>query len=81
MTRFTVYVTPGALEEIKDLPGNIRQRVKRAISELEKSDAPSNSKSLDPSEVADQIEPDQTIRRIRMDRWRIVYRFPNPRKS
>lgn len=55
MTRFTVYVTPGALEEIKDLPGNIRQRVKRAISELEKSDAPSNSKSLDPSEVADQI--------------------------
>lgn len=31
MSRYTVYVIPSAWREIKDLPGYLRQRVKRAI--------------------------------------------------
>ena len=73
MTRFTVYVTPGALDEVKELPGNIRQRVKRVIFQLEENAAPSNSKPLDLTGIAPDLDPDKTIRRIRLDRWRIVY--------
>jgi mRNA-degrading endonuclease RelE of RelBE toxin-antitoxin system len=31
---YTVYVLPRALQEIKRLPGHIRQRVKRVIDDL-----------------------------------------------
>ncbi len=34
MSRYTVYVTPGAWKEIKSLPGNMRQRVRRAVDAL-----------------------------------------------
>ena len=34
MSRYTVYIIPRAWKEIKDLPGNMRQRVKRAIDAL-----------------------------------------------
>ncbi|MBI1904200.1 MAG: hypothetical protein HYS13_24155 [Planctomycetia bacterium] len=34
MSRYTVYVTPGAWKEIKRLPGHIRQRVRRAVDAL-----------------------------------------------
>ncbi len=34
MSRYTVYVTPQAWREIKGLPGNVRQRVKRAVDAL-----------------------------------------------
>jgi len=73
VTYFTVYVTSSALGEIKDLPGNIRQRVKRAISDLGENAAPSNSKPLDLTEIALDLDPDKNLRRIRLDRWRIVY--------
>lgn len=66
MSRFTVYVTPSALDEIKDLPGNIRQRIKRAISELAENTTPSNSKSLDLVEIAPELDADKNLRRIRL---------------
>lgn len=31
MSRYTVYVVPSEFQAIKRLPGNVRQRVKRAI--------------------------------------------------
>lgn len=68
MSRYTVWVTPQALREIKDLPGHIRQRVKRAIHELEDNPNPSGSKEL---EAPEGVEVE--LRRIRLDKWRIVY--------
>lgn len=31
MSRYTIYVVPSEFQAIKRLPGNVRQRVKRAI--------------------------------------------------
>ena len=80
MTRFTVYITPSALEEIKDLPGNVRQRVKRAVHELAENAAPSSSKFLDLTGLAPDIDPGKKLRRIRLDRWRIVYSISESEK-
>ncbi len=51
MSQFSVYVTPEALREIKDLPGNVRQRVRRAITELASNPFPPQSKLLDVPDV------------------------------
>jgi mRNA interferase RelE/StbE len=88
VTRYTVYVTPTAWDEVKDLPGNIRQRVRRAITSLEDEPRPAESKALvNPHQEAntahrqvpgasvadEQSKPARELRRIRLERWRIVY--------
>ncbi|NJL90090.1 MAG: type II toxin-antitoxin system RelE/ParE family toxin [Coleofasciculaceae cyanobacterium SM2_1_6] len=65
MTQYTIYIRPSALIEIKALPGNIKQRVKRAIDYLANEPYPSNSKALN-------IQ-DFNAWRLRLDRWRILY--------
>jgi mRNA interferase RelE/StbE len=34
MSRYSLYVTPSAWREMKQLPGNMRQRIKRAVDAL-----------------------------------------------
>jgi mRNA interferase RelE/StbE len=67
VSRYTVYVTRRAGKEIKDLPGNMRQRVRRAIEELADNPLPSTGKKLNVPEIV------YDLRRIRLDKWRIVY--------
>lgn len=67
MSCYTVYVIPSAWPKIKELPGNIRQRVKREIDSLADNPRPSKSKELNVSD----FEPE--VRRLRLDQWRIVY--------
>lgn len=67
MSRYTVYITPNAWPKIKELPGNIRQRVKRAIDSLAENPRSAQSKALD---VVDFVPE---VRRLRLDHWRIVY--------
>jgi mRNA interferase RelE/StbE len=67
MSRYAVYVTPGAWREIKELPGNVRQRVKRAIDGLAGEPRPARSKELDVPDLG------LDLHRLRLDRWRIVY--------
>ena len=55
----------------KQLPGNIRQRIKRAIDSLANEPRPSNSDPLELSEV--ELPPLAEVRRLRMKPWRIVY--------
>jgi mRNA-degrading endonuclease RelE of RelBE toxin-antitoxin system len=83
----TVYVTPTAWDEVQDLPGHMRQRIRRAIAGLADEPRPAESKALvrpSPAERSDvQSIPASTeeqpltstheLRRIRLDRWRIVY--------
>ena len=67
MSRYKVFITPRAWHEIKDTPGNVRQRLKQAIDELEANPQPHGSKQLDIAEI------DRQVWRIRLDKWRIVY--------
>lgn len=67
MSRYTVYVIPSAWPKIKELPGNIRQRVKRSIDSWADNPRPSKSKELDIPDVEFEV------RRLRLDQWRIVY--------
>jgi mRNA interferase RelE/StbE len=47
VSRYAVYITPAALREIKGLPGNVRQRVKRAVDALADNLRPGEGKALD----------------------------------
>ena len=72
MKRYTIYILPSAWKEIKRTPGHIRQRIKRAINTLSEQPRPPESKALDMS-AWPEIEAEIEVRRIRLDRWRIVY--------
>jgi mRNA interferase RelE/StbE len=67
MSGYAVYVTPRALAEIRELPGHVRQRARRAIDGLASEPRSARSKSLSLADDASEL------RRIRQDRWRIVY--------
>ncbi len=67
MSRYKLYVIPRALDETKSTPGHIRQRIKRAIQGLANDPRPPNSKALDVPGLG------REVRRLRLDRWRIVY--------
>lgn len=67
MSGYTVYVIPRTWQEMKNLPGNIRQRVKQTVEALADNPRPSKSKMLDVPNL--ELE----LRRLRLDRWRIVY--------
>lgn len=67
MSAYRVYITPEALAEVKDLPGNIRQRVRESIRSLAKQPRPAHSKALQFN------EPERLLFRLRLDHWRIVY--------
>ena len=67
MSRYTVYVVPLAWQEIKNLPGHIRQRVRRAVDGLADDPHPPRSSRL----KTECITPE--LYRLRLDRWRIVY--------
>jgi mRNA interferase RelE/StbE len=60
-------LSPGAFDDFKRLPGNIRRLLILAIDDLEVNPRPHNSKQL--------LLTDETreIRRLRIDKWRIIY--------
>jgi mRNA interferase RelE/StbE len=71
---YRVYVTPEALDEIKDLPGHIRQRARQVIREFADHPIPSRSKRLE------FPEPERQLFRYRLDNWRIVYTITESEK-
>ncbi len=73
MSSYSVYVTPDAWREIKDAPGVVRQRLRRAIDGLESEPRQSNGRPLDLSELAPDLSADQQVWRLRLDNWRVVY--------
>ncbi|MBI1879031.1 MAG: type II toxin-antitoxin system RelE/ParE family toxin [Chloroflexi bacterium] len=65
--KYRIDVSPDVQKTIPTLPGNIRQRIRRAIGDLAQNPRPPRSKELDfPLDFA---EP----RRLRLEEWRIVY--------
>ena len=67
MSRYNVYVTPAAWKEIKNLPGQVRQRVRKAVGAFAENPRPAKSKALEVPGLHSEI------RRLWLDRWRIVY--------
>jgi len=75
VSRYKVYVTPAAWNEIKDLPGQVRQRVRKAVGALAANARPAKSKALDVPGVRSEV------RRLRLERWRIVYAVTEAEKT
>lgn len=53
------------------LPGNVRQRLKRTIDGLIDDPRPPRSRTLDVTGL--DVPPGVELRRVRIERWRIVY--------
>ena len=64
---YTVFVIPQAWQEIKTLPGNMRQRVKHEVDQLRNDPRPGRSKRLTVETTGVMLY------RVRLDRWRLVY--------
>ena len=56
-----------ALDDLRRLPGNIRRRLIVEMDRLEEDPRPGNSKCLTIK------NEEREIRRLRIDRWRVVY--------
>jgi len=67
MASFRLFVQNEAKAEIRALPGHMRQRASRAVRALAGEPRPPASRVLDVQGVA--IE----VRRLRIDRWRVIY--------
>lgn len=72
MASYQVEITKAARREIRDLPGNVRPLIFREIQALEKAARPHSSKGMRSTKDF-KIPKDVELRRIRMDRWRVVY--------
>ena len=68
MNRYRVWIEDAARAELQRLPGNMRQRVARAIGALAEEPRPHNSRHL-----AIPADTPLELRRIRIDPFRIVY--------
>lgn len=66
-----LWVEPAVIDEIAALPGNIRQRVRRAVRDLPQEPRPAQSRALAiPEDLAlEGLE----ARRLCMEHWRVIY--------
>ena len=72
MASFRVEITNAARRELRSLPGSARQLIFREIQSLEKEARPYSSKGMK-STGKFKIPNDIEFRRIRINRWRVVY--------
>lgn len=73
MASYRVEVSHEVRQEIRQLPGNVRQRIFRTLQELAQEPRPYSSKSLDVNKLDITLELGADLRRIRLDRWRVIY--------
>ena len=68
--RYHLWIEDNAKDEISRLPGNFRQRMRRAVSDLAYNPRPSIGKRLD---LSDEGLAGLEIWRLRIDPWRVIY--------
>jgi mRNA interferase RelE/StbE len=71
MSPHDLLIEPEALESRHSLPGNMRQRIKRAIGDLAEQPRPAHSLALDTADF--DLPLGVELRRLRIDRYRVVY--------
>lgn len=73
MVLYQVEVTSLVRKEIRELPGNIRQRILRLLKELREEPRPNSSQRLDTAKLGIELESSIGLYRIRIESWRVVY--------
>lgn len=68
---YDLFLEPEVYDARRELPGNLRQRVRRMIDALAETPRPAESQLLDLADVV--LPPVIEMRRIRVERWRIIY--------
>jgi mRNA interferase RelE/StbE len=68
---YRLWVEPEVHAAREELPGNIRQRIKKALDGLPTDPRPSISKELDVRDL--NLPVSVEIRRIRLEHWRALY--------
>lgn len=68
---YTLYIEAAVHAARSELPGNMRQRMRRAIDALAVEPRPVGSRILDTSAL--DLPAGVEIHRLRLDRWRLVY--------
>ena len=68
-----VHISEAAQKEIRQLPGNYRQRIMRTLRALEQVPRPSDSIAMDLTDMSLTLPQSMELRRIRMGEWRVVY--------
>lgn len=71
MTKYQVFIDSEVHSVRKDLPGNIRQVIKRTIDNFASEPYPSNSRILNVKDI--EIPQMINLSRIRIGHWRIIY--------
>jgi len=71
MTSYDLWLEPEVHHARKDLPGNFRQQIKRAVEQLANDPRPASSAPLDVSEI--DVPAAVEVRRLRLPPWRIIY--------
>ncbi len=67
---YKVWLRPAVHTSRKQLPGYVRQRIRRILDDLGQNPYPAKSQSL---ELPASAPIEWAVRRIRLDNWRIVY--------
>lgn len=65
---YRVWIKDEAKAEVRALPGNVKQRVRQAIVQLGEDPRPAGSR-----EMRNAANAAVEVRRLRLDRWRILY--------
>lgn len=68
---YDLRIEPHAHKQRRKLPGNVRQRIKRAISALAQDPRPYFSEDLDTTGLG--VPEGVELRRIRLEGWRVIY--------
>lgn len=68
---YDLFLEPEVHDLRRELPGNLRQRIRRLIDELGATPRPAGSRALDITGLS--LPSGVELRRIRLDRWRIIY--------
>ncbi len=71
MIRYRLWIENTARAEIKQLPGHMRQRTRRAVEALVSDPRPHNSQALRPPPGVGMGHLE--LRRLRIEHWRVVY--------
>jgi mRNA interferase RelE/StbE len=68
---YDLFLEPEVHAARQELPGNVRQRVRRAIESLADDPRPHDSRALNLVDL--DLPSGVEIWRVRLERWRIVY--------
>lgn len=68
---YDLFLEPEVHAARHDLPGNMRQRIRRIIADLAVSPRPPESAVMDTESL--DLREDAELRRLRVERWRIIY--------